>query len=171
MERKVLYRGSDIVGCTLSEWRTRAVLPFVSGSLLDIACGDNRLVEKYGSGVGVDIVPYQNVDRVCPDPSQLPFGDRTFHTVTIVAALNYFSDPSAVLREVGRVMDDEGTLLVTFLHQKVSAAWHRIRERSSTPRPAFSEAELTRCAQSAGMRIVQKRRFMLGMNVIYFIRR
>jgi len=171
MVRKELYKGSDVVGWLLSEWRTRAVLPSVAGKLMDLACGDNRLVKKYGSGVGVDIVPYRNVDTVCPDFSDLPFSDNEFDTVTIVAALNYFDDPTAVLREIGRVMRPDGTLLVTFLNQKVSKLWHRIKERDITPRPAFSEAELAGCVQSAGLRIVRKRKFMLGVNVIYFIRK
>jgi ubiquinone/menaquinone biosynthesis C-methylase UbiE len=171
MAGKELYKRSDVIGWLLSEWRTRAVLPYVTGRLMDLACGDNRLVKKYGAGVGVDIVPYRNVDTVCSDFSNLPFGNSEFDTVTIVAALNYFDDPGAVLREIGRVMKPEGTLLVTLLNQTVSKLWHSIVERDITPRPAFSEMELAGHVRSAGMRIVQKRKFMLAMNVIYCIRR
>jgi SAM-dependent methyltransferase len=171
MRESRLYSGLDIIGRLLSEWRSRAVLPYVGGNLLDLACGDNRLVRKYGAGTGVDIVPYQNVDVVCHDFSRLPFRDDEFDTITILAALNYFDDPGKVLREVRRIMKPDGTLLVTFLNRQVSKIWHRFRERDITPRPAFSEAELTSCVQSADMRIVQKRKFMFGVNVIYFIGR
>ena len=34
--------------------RIRAVLPRVRGRLLDIGCGTNELVRRYGNGVGVD---------------------------------------------------------------------------------------------------------------------
>lgn len=171
MKEAKLYRGSDIVGWSLSEWRARSVLPHVVGKLLDIACGDNRLVRKYGSGVGVDIQQYRNVDVVCNDFSHLPFRDNEFDTITILAALNYFENPVAVLKEVRRLLKPDGRLLVTFLDQRVSTLWHRFRERRITPRPAFSEAELTSCVRSVDMRIDEKRKFMFGVNTIYFIRR
>lgn len=170
MKSRNLYKRSDIIGWLLSEWRARAALPCVSGRLMDLACGDNRLVKKYGSGVGVDIVDYENVNVVCPDLSVLPFGDDEFDTVTILAALNYFEDPVSVLREVRRVLSPGGTLLVTFLNQRVSRLWHSIRERDITPRPAFSEDELLKCLQSAGLTVAQKKHFMFGLNTIYFIK-
>jgi len=137
---------------------------------MDLACGDNRLVKKYGSGVGVDIVHYQNVDVVCPDLSVLPFVDSEFDTVTILAALNYFENPVAVLREVHRVLSPGGTLIVTFLNRRVSRLWHRIRERDITPRPAFNEPELVKCLQAADLKVVQKKHFMFRLNTIYFIK-
>lgn len=170
MKKTGLYSRSDIIGCILSEWRTWAVLPYVTGKLMDLACGDNRLVRKYGSGTGVDITNYTNVDVLCNDFSNLPFADNTFDTVTILAALNYFENPKAVLGEIGRILKPDGTLLVTFLNQKVSEIWHSIKERHTTPRPAFSEAELTACLQAADMRVVDKKMFMLGVNTIYFIK-
>lgn len=137
---------------------------------MDLACGDNRLVRRNRSGVGVDIVKYPNVDVVCPDLSRLPFSDDHFDTVTIVAALNYFDDPASVLREVRRVLKPEGTLLVTFLNKTLSRLWHKLKERDVTPRPSFDEAELTACLQAAKLRIVAKKSFMLGAKTIYFIK-
>jgi SAM-dependent methyltransferase len=166
-----LYRRSDLVGWLLSEWRARAVLPHVAGNLMDLACGDNRLVRRYGSGVGVDIVGYGSVDVVCPDLGQLPFRDGEFDTVTILAALNYFDDPVSVLREVRRVLKPDGTVLVTLLNKTLSKLWHRVRERGTTPRPALDDPELASCLEAAGMRAVGRKRFMLGLNMIYSIKR
>jgi ubiquinone/menaquinone biosynthesis C-methylase UbiE len=171
MKKKELYGRSDIVGYILSEWRTKAVLPYIIGTLMDLACGDNRLVRRYGSGTGVDITNYKNVDVQCNDFSDLPFPGEAFDTVTILAALNYFENPREVLSEISRVLKPDGTLLVTFLNQTVSRLWHSVKERRSTPRPAFNEAELTDCVKAAHMRIVQKRSFMFGVNIIYFIKK
>jgi SAM-dependent methyltransferase len=165
-----LYSRKDVIGWVLSEWRARAVHPYVTGSFLDLACGDNRLVRRHRSGVGVDIVGYRGVDVLCRDFSRLPFRDRHFDTVTIVAALNYFDDPVSVLREVRRVLKPDGTLLVTFLNKTLSTLWHKVRERKITPRPSFDEAELTTCLQAANLRIVSKKSFMLGLKTIYFIK-
>jgi SAM-dependent methyltransferase len=138
---------------------------------MDLACGDNRVVRAFGSGVGVDIVEYQNVDVVCRDFTQLPFRDDEFDTVTILAALNYFDDPVSVLREVRRSLKRDGTLLITFLNKNVSRLWHRFRERDITPRPAFDEAELCACLAAADLRVVDTRSFMFGLNIIYFVKR
>jgi SAM-dependent methyltransferase len=170
MKNKELYSRNDIIGYILSEWRTRAVLPYVRGKLMDLACGDNRLVRKYGLGTGVDITKYGNVDVQCSDFSNLPFADNEFDTVTILAALNYFEDPGAVLTDVCRVLKSDGTLLVTLLNKNASRVWHTVKERSTTPRPAFSENELTAYLRDAGMKIVGKKSFMLGLNTIYFIK-
>lgn len=171
MKRKQLYGPFDIIGYILSEWRMRAVLPHVSGSLMDLACGDNRLARKYGSGIGVDITNYMHVDVLCRDFSCLPFRDNEFDTVTILAALNYFNNTGAVLTEVRRVLKTDGTLLVTFLNQNISRIWHTVKEKHSTPRPAFSEAELMSYLQDAHLRIAAKKTFMLGINTIYFIKK
>lgn len=166
-----LYSRSDPVGWLLSEWRAKAVLPHVSGELLDLACGDNRLVRRYGSGVGVDIVRYDTVDVVCPDLSRLPFRSGHFDTVTIVAALNYFEDPIAVLREVRRILKQDGVLLVALLNKTVSTLWHRVREADMTPRPTLDERELAACLRSAELKLLRRKRFMLGLNTIHFIER
>jgi SAM-dependent methyltransferase len=166
-----LYRRSDLVGWLLSEWRARAVLPHVAGNLMDLACGDNRLVKGYGSGVGVDIMGYGGVDVVCPDLGRLPFRDGEFDTVTILASLNYFDDPVSVLREVRRVLKPDGTVLVTLLNKTLSKLWHMVRERDTTPRPTLDDAELASCLGVAGMRVVSRKRFMLGLNTVYSIKR
>ncbi|HEY5656737.1 MAG TPA: methyltransferase domain-containing protein [Myxococcota bacterium] len=166
-----LYAGADLVGRLLSAWRARAVLPFVRGELLDLACGDNRLVRRRGAGVGVDIVAYEGADTVCPDLERLPFADASFDTVTILAALNYFERPEAVLREVRRVLKPDGRLLISLLHKGASRLWHAVRERHSTPRPALDAAELDACLRAAGLRVTSRRSFMLGLNTIYCIER
>jgi SAM-dependent methyltransferase len=168
---KQLYGRSDLIGRVLSEWRAKAVQPHVTGNLMDLACGDNRLVRRHRSGVGVDIVNYAGVDVVCPDLSRLPFRDDHFDTVTILAALNYFDHPDSVLREVRRVLKPDGTLLVTFLNKTISRLWHKVKEREITPRPSFDEAELTTCLQAANLRVVAKKSFMFGAKTIYFIKR
>ena len=171
MKTTELYGYTDIVGRILSEWRARAVLPLIAGNLMDLACGDNRLVKRYGTGVGVDIVKYKDVDLTVDDLSDLPFRDHEFDTVTILAALNYFENPGSVLREVSRVLKPDGTVLVTFLSHNISRIWHSFWEREITPRPAFREPELAGYLQTADMNVVKKRTFMFGLNTIYFIKK
>lgn len=170
-ELKPLYGNRDMVGYILCQWRVRAVYPVIRGKkLLDVACGDNRLVKKNGIGVGVDITAYTGVDLVCKDFSTLPFGDGEFEAATIIAALNYFKDPVAVLGEIRRVLKPDGVLVVALLNERVSALWHHVREKEWTPRPAYSEQKLSALLGKSGMHIDRRKHFMCGLNCIYIIR-
>ena len=170
-ERPCLYPRTNALGVALSHWRNAVVARYSHPDhLLDIACGDNRLVRRLGYGIGIDIRNYSEVDRVVPGFAELPFPNRSFDTVTIVAALNYFPEPIRVLSEVNRVLKEEGRLLITLLHQPVSAVWHQFFD-TDTPRPAFSEQELSSFLSQAGLYIADKRRFMLGLNCLYIVRK
>ncbi len=167
-----LYSYNDIIGLILSVWRCRAVAPCVQGKqLMDLACGDNRLVKLLGFGTGVDISPYKGVDIVHPDFTHLPFDDKSLDTVTILAALNYFDNTVEVLRDIERILKDDGVLIISFLNQRVSKIWHLIKEKDITPRVAFSVSELNDYLAEAGLFITQKKHFMLGVNCIYLIKK
>ena len=164
-----LYSSLDMLGSLLSNWRTRAVTPLVHGTeLIDLACGDNRLVRKLGFGKGVDIHDYGHADLVINDFSSLPYQDGSVDTVTILAALNYFPNPVPVLQEIRRILKDDGTLLVTLLDKQVSSIWHKVRDRGLR-RVAYSDTEVRDLFEPAGLQIKEIRRFMLGLNKIYVI--
>ena len=83
---KGLYTNIDLIGRFLSNWRNRVVRKEVEGNLLDIACGDNRLVRSYpGAGKGIDIQNFKSVDLVVGDLSRIPLPNQSFETATIVA--------------------------------------------------------------------------------------
>ena len=46
---------NDALGLLLEHRRATAVLPHVRGRLLDVGCGSNQLVRRYGDGMGVDV--------------------------------------------------------------------------------------------------------------------
>lgn len=167
--KSTLYKSKDVIGSVLSRWRTEKVSNFVKGrTLVDLACGDNRLVRHLGFGKGVDIKDYGDVDIVHADFTRLPFEDGSVDTVTILAALNYFDNPEATLRDIRRILKEDGVLIVTFLKKTVSTIWHKLRDRG-LPRVAFSESELTALAKAAGLRITKKSHFMLGLNCVYVL--
>jgi SAM-dependent methyltransferase len=167
----------DWLGNRLLRWRVRAVLPRVKGRLLDVGCGENALVRAYaprGQGVGVDVHPWPNADRVVADCSRLPFPDRSFDTVTIVAALNHMPNRQAVLRECRRLLRPDGVLVVTTLPPLVSRLWHALRgrhdadqsERGMSPGEVYGFARhtLRDLLTASQFEVVRERRFMLGLN-------
>ncbi len=166
-----LYVGGDLLGRLLSWWRTRVVLKHVSGRLIDIACGDNRLVRAYGSGQGIDIDPRGQPDVLaCPDFTRLPIADGAADSVTVIASLNYFPDAVGVLREIARILAADGRLLITMPNARVMQIWHRFREPWAH-KAGYDEAELLALTRDAGFVLSGKYRFMWGVNRLYVMRK
>jgi SAM-dependent methyltransferase len=118
----------------LDEERVAIALRHCRGLLLDIGCGTNELASAYrsrrGTAIGVDVHPWPGADVVC-DTTRLPFPDRHFDTVVMLACLNHVPRPkrSQVLREARRVLKDEGRLMITMINPVVGFVVHAIRRR------------------------------------------
>jgi SAM-dependent methyltransferase len=118
---------NDYIGKFLEQIRIKQVMPYLKGYLLDIGCGMNNLVRVYGNGVGIDIYDWGMVDIVVKDISKLPFKDKEFDTVTIIATLNYIPNRDSVLEECYRILRDDGRLIITMLPPGISRLWHWLR--------------------------------------------
>ena len=172
-ENRGLYTTVDLVGILLSKWRlcmVKRLLDPARKQLVDLACGDNRLVSRLGFGIGVDILDYGNVDLVATNFEQLPLPSSSVDYVTIIAALNYFENPSGVLKEVSRIMRSDGVLLVTLLDARVSRLWHKLRDRR-LKRTAYSKEELVELLSASGLVVASATKFMFGLNNIYLIKK
>jgi SAM-dependent methyltransferase len=118
----------------IDEERVAMALGRCRGLVLDIGCGTNELVSRYrshqGRAIGVDVHPWPGADVVC-DTTRLPFPDRQFDTVVMLACLNHIpeSKRSQVLQEARRVLRDEGRLLITMINPVVGFVVHAIRRR------------------------------------------
>lgn len=166
----------DRLGRLLARWRIRVVLPHVRGSLLDIGCGENRLVAAYGSGVGVDVFPWTGADMVICDTARLPFPDSSFDTVAFLACLNHIPDRRAVLREARRVLKPGGRIIVTMIPPALSSVWHLLRRpwESDQRERGMGEGEVygltrretRRLLEECGFAVDAQRAFMCFMNTI-----
>jgi ubiquinone/menaquinone biosynthesis C-methylase UbiE len=102
--------------------------------VLDIGCGTNDLAMRYrsrqGMAIGVDIYPWPGADVVC-DTTSLPFPERHFDIVVMLACLNHVpqSERIGVLQEARRVLKREGQLLITMINPVVGFFAHAIRRR------------------------------------------
>ncbi len=160
------YTKKDIVGSILSRWRNKKVLPFIHGTLVDVACGNNQLVKWYGSGVGIDIAAHEKNITVVEELEDLPFQTGTVDTVTIIASLNYFPQPELVLREIHRILKPTGKLLLTMANLNVMKIWHIFREPHAY-QPGYSEEMLIDILDKSGFAVQKKQYFMLFINAIY----
>ena len=167
----------DLLGTTLGDLRVKAVLPYVRGRLLDLGCGSNQLLHRYGCGVGVDVHPWAGVDLIVEDCSKLPFEGCSFDTVALVASLNHIPNRADVLEECRRVLRPDGQVLVTMLAPLTSRIWHWLRapwdadqrERGMKAGEVygFTRRAMIKLFRAHGFQFVSHRRFMLGFNRVY----
>ena len=167
----------DALGETLAHRRLNAVLPHVSGRLLDVGCGSNMLVRRYANGVGIDVYPWPGADVIVPDTATLQWESGSFDTITIVAALNHIPNRAAVLDECRRLLRPGGHVVITMLTPRTSRIWHWLRapwdsdQRDRGMQPGevygFTTQQLLDLFKRAGFTLLSSRRFMLGLNGVY----
>jgi len=162
----------------LDDERVETCLPHCAGLLLDIGCGPNDLVRRYGRGVGVDVYAWPNINLLC-DTRRLPFPDGSFDTAAFLAVLNHVprGDREAVLKEVHRVLRPAGRLLVTMLDPFIGRITHRLRlkqdpdqhERGMGAEESYGlwDSEVRRLLRESGFRLERRRRFVFGLNNFY----
>jgi len=156
----------------------RAISPDMN--CMAMGCGDDKLLkmhkERGGSGIGVDVHPWKSVDLLVEDSSDLPLEDKTFDCVTFVGCFNHIPGRIETLREAGRVLKDDGIVLITSLTPKLSAFWHKAifwdydqNERGMKEGEVygFTHEEFCSCIKEAGFKIVDRKRFSWGMNNLY----
>lgn len=173
--RAVATRRMDL----LEPWRQRLILPFIRGRLLDLACGYNNLTRAHGSGVGVDIFPWEGIDIQIADASRLPFLDGSFDTVSIVAALNHIPNREVALLAVRRVLRPGGLLLITMIGPRTGRFAHTLFHQDEVRRGGMRPGErhgigrhaMRALLQSAGFGIHREVPFQLGLNRLYVARK
>ncbi len=161
---------------TLEDERIQYVLPFIKGRLLDIGCGENNLVKKWGNGIGIDIYPWLGVDIVC-DTAHMPFINEYFDTVSFLASLNHIPNRSLVLKEAARVLKPNGRLIITMINEKVGWLCHKIiwwdkdqheRGMKNGERFGLNDKDLIGLLKKSGFElIVRKKISFFGLNNIY----
>ncbi len=164
------------VGLTsLQQERIRAVWPHLSGKLLDIGAGNNRLVRLYKNGVGVDVYDAGGGATILTDTANLPFESGCFDTVSLVACLNHIPKREEVLAEAYRVLKSGGRCVVTMINPWIGYWNHLLcwyeesHERGMAPgeRDGLWQHEMLALLTQAGFHVEAVRPFLYRLNALY----
>ncbi len=170
----------------LRKKRILKILPFIKNTqnckLLDIGCGwDARLlksIEPYVSlGVGIDFkAPPLQTEKIrtykLRIEDTLPFENKTFNIVTMLAVLEHLGHPEKIVKEIDRILCDNGYLIIT-VPSKVSRPIleflaFRLKIVSSEEirdhKRYYNYKELKNLFQSTTLSILEHHYFQLGMN-------
>jgi SAM-dependent methyltransferase len=162
---------------SLARRRYDEVRRHVRGRLLDIGCGENRLVRAHGNGVGVDVAQWGDVDLVVKDAAHLPIEAASFDTITFIACLNHIPNREEVLEEARRVIRPDGRLIATMITPRISEVWHYLirpwdpdqcgRHLHEGEVWGISKQEMRRLLSRHGFEVVRHDQFIMGMNNLY----
>jgi len=164
---------------SLGQERFNTVLPCIEGRLLDLACGDNRLVKMYGNGVGVDVYDWGGGAVIIENAGKMPFEDRSFDTVSILAALNHIPERKEAVKEIHRVLKVNGKVVVTMINPVLGEIGHKIWWYSEDKKRGMKEGEnsglwnsyVIKLFEDRGFRLQTHKKFVYFMNNLFVFRK
>lgn len=91
----------------------------LAGRMLEVGVGSGRFAAKLGVSYGIDpsfrllgIAANRGVKVVLGEGEYLPFRENAFDVVFMIVTICFVADPIAVLREVSRVLSDDGHVVL-----------------------------------------------------------
>lgn len=166
---------------SLRDERYNIVMKNCQGRLLDIGCGDNQLVKKYGKGsLGIDVYDFRGKALIVKDSSNLPFADKSFQTVSFVASLQHIPNRNGAIKESYRVLGDKGLVLITILSPFIGFIRHKLawwdedqneRGMKEGEKHGLSNKEVHLLMECNGFDFVKKKRFVLKLNNLYIFKK
>jgi len=166
---------------SIRDERNEIVLKFAKGRLLDIGCGPNILVKKYGNdSVGIDVFDFNGRAIIIEDASELPFKENTFDTVAFVASFNHIPNREEVITEVDRILKSYGRVIITSLEPIIGKVRHRMfwidkieegREKKEGEEEGLKSEYIMNLLIECGFELMKKMKFQFLNNIYVFERR
>ena len=178
-------QGTGFCSPWLTSLRIKTAQPYLQdgASVLDVGCGRAALLEVFSPGryVGVDILdvvieankarlPQHEFISVNVERESLAHLG-TFDTIVMLAILEHFVDPARALRNLSTVLADDGRIVLTTPHPRGEKLleWGAVvgvcsPEANEEHQPLMDRDAISRCAQTAGLRMVHYGRFLARLN-------
>ena len=166
---------------SIRDERNEIVIKFAKGRLLDIGCGPNILVKKYGNdSVGIDVFDFNGGAIIIEESSELPFKENTFDTVAFVASFNHIPNREEVITEVDRILKSYGRVIITNLEPIIGKVRHRMfwidkieegREKKEGEEEGLKSEYIMNLLIKCGFKVIKKMKFQFLNNIYVFERR
>ncbi len=171
----------------LQRQRLRAVSPYLKSSVLDLGCGNARVVallrpdQNY---VGVD-GRLDMIQWLKDNYARYPFYHRDldrealalsgqFDTILMLAVIEHLADPGRVLSQLPHYLKPKGQLIITTpsplgdkIHQVGARFGMFSMEATREHKIIFDYAALRACLERNGLLVTHYRRFLLGGNQLF----
>lgn len=166
---------------------------YTRGYVLDVGCGrSNIFIQSYcdNNGIGIDVHPYEGVDCVVGDMTRIPWPDKTFDTVTLVAVLSHIPESKRIseFKEFHRLLKDDGHLVFTegepitqwlyhkwiWLYDRVFGThWDLDNQRGMEEGESYcvTEREIIRLIDEANFCLERKVYFQWHLNKVFVCRK
>jgi len=146
----------------INERKARFIKRRRPGTLLDVGCGSGSFLKHMKArgwdvhGLELSPIPFKE-DDCCKvlnsDLKEAAFGERTFDVITAWSVLEHMYDPASFLSEAGRVIKEDGELIILVPNIENTAA--RVLKSDDVPRHLymFSKKTIGELLSRAGFRI------------------
>lgn len=173
---------------SMEEERMSRVAKYCVGRVLDVGCGpQNKFIRNvYPNGIGIDFFPYEGVEFVHDDPTNLPFDDGSFDTLTLIAVGGHipqnlrekeYKELARVLRPGGRLIMTEGEPITQYLHHKWVFLYDKIfgtnvdvdteRGMEEDEQYCMPHKEILRLFAESGLSFIKREKFQWGLNNVF----
>lgn len=165
-----LWRRSFEVGSAIKKYSA-----VKKPALLDIGTSDGKMLEilmkdiNFSSVIGIDLAPevlknkIANVKFIQANALKLPFKKTLFDVVISAATIEHVSDPAKFCKEVHRVLNKEGIIIVTTpapFFESIATKTKYLKEDQHNF--TFGKKELTTLFEKNGFKVLKFKRFMIS---------
>ncbi len=131
---------------------------------LEVGVGTGRFAGKLGIKVGLDVsaemlklAQKRGIKTVLGDAHSLPFQQGTFDYVLLMVTICFVKDPAQVLREIHRVLKDNGLVVIGFIDRETNLGNIYLKKKQNSPfyryATFFSTDEVIDLLKKAGFRL------------------
>ena len=103
----------------------------------------------------------------------MPFPDKKFQTITMMVSLRYFRDKDKAMKEVFRVLSEDGRVLILENHpflnklRQMTIQWDPYKKMKSEQ--GMIKKDIVDLAQIHNFRLVKTVRYLYGLSVMYVL--
>jgi 2-polyprenyl-3-methyl-5-hydroxy-6-metoxy-1,4-benzoquinol methylase len=168
----------------LRNQRVAAAIPYIKGRVLDIGCGVGVLASRFPPdlyyGLDIDLESIQLARRTYPRhrfETVLPTG-ATFDTIVGLAVIEHIAQPGEILKQLRSRLAPDGKIVLTtphpafeWLHMLGSCIGLFSDAAADEHQTLLDEKAMQGLAADAGLEIHISRRFLLGANQLFVIKK